>query len=179
MFKAKVIGALALSVLTGLGAIGVNAASAETIPASTGNQAIHASQRFATYSDSETSGVMSRKDEKGNVWCSADDGATWISETEFNNANPTPVYEWWTYDDYKAWLEQEKTTLQKLADDKAEVETSEGKFVWTQEMTNQIIAEYEQTLKDIKNGLLVSKSVNGDSEGMASYNPNNIVATHD
>lgn len=66
-----------------------------------------------------------------------------------------------------------------MADEKAEVETSEGKFVWTQEMTNKTIAEYEQTLKEIRNGLLVSKSVAGDQEGIASYNPKDIVKTRD
>ena len=39
-------------------------------------------------------------------------------------------------------------------------------------MTDQYIAEYEQTLEDIKNGLLVSKSVNGDDECMTTFNPN-------
>ena len=41
---------------------------------------------------------------------------------------------------------------------------------WTQEMTDQSVAEYEQTLKDIKNGLLVSKSVDGDTECMITFN---------
>ena len=58
-------------------------------------------------------------------------------------------------------------------------ETSEGSFEWTQEMTDQYIAEYEQTLEDIKNGLLVSKSVNGDDECMTTFNPNWVGRTTD
>jgi len=69
--------------------------------------------------------------------------------------------------------------MQKMADEKAVVETSEGTVVWTQEMTDEIVAENEQTLEDIKNGVLVSKSVDGDSEGMASYNPNDIATIGD
>lgn len=47
---------------------------------------------------------------------------------------------------------QEKKTLQEMADEHAMAETSEGSFEWTQEMTDQYIAEYEQTLEDIKMG---------------------------
>lgn len=101
------------------------------------------------------------------------------SRYEFNQAHPLPVYEWWTYDGYKAWLEQEKIMLQEMANEKAFIETSEGKFVWTQEMTNQFITEYEQMLKEIKNGLLVSKSADGNTDCMASYNPKDIVSIHD
>ena len=59
------------------------------------------------------------------------------------------------------------------------VETSEGSFEWTLEMTDQSIAEYEHTLKDIKNGLLVSKSVDGDTECMTTFNPNWVGSTTD
>ncbi len=59
------------------------------------------------------------------------------------------------------------------------METSEGTVVWTQEMTDEIVVENEQTLEDIKNGVLVSKSVDGDREGMASYNPNDIATISD
>ena len=75
--------------------------------------------------------------------------------------------------------EQEKKNLQEMADDHTMVETSEGSFEWTQEMTDQSIAEYEQTLKDIKNGLLVSKSVDGDTECMTTFNPNWVGSTTD
>ncbi len=95
-----------------------------------------------------------------------------MSEEDYDNSHPAINYEWWTYDEYKEWLEQEKKTLQEMADEHAMAETSEGSFEWTQEMTDQCIAEYEQTLEDIKNGLLVSKSVDGDAECMTTFNPN-------
>ena len=79
----------------------------------------------------------------------------------------------------KLMPEQEKKNLQEMADDHTMVETSEGSFEWTQEMTDQSIAEYEQTLKDIKNGLLVSKSVDGDTECMTTFNPNWVGSTTD
>ena len=46
-------------------------------------------------------------------------------------------------------------------------------------LDNAHIAEYEQTLEDIKNGLLVSKSVNGDDECMTTFNPNWVGSTTD
>ena len=83
------------------------------------------------------------------------------------------------YDEYKEWLELEKKNLQEMADEHTMVETSEGRFEWTQEMTDQCIAEYEQTLNDIKNGLLVSKSVDGDTECMTTFSPNWVSTTAD
>ena len=102
-----------------------------------------------------------------------------MSEEDYESSHPTINYDWWTYDEYKEWLELEKKNLQEMADEHTMVETSEGRFEWTQEMTDQYIAEYEQTLEDIKNGLLVSKSVNGDDECMTTFNPNWVGSTTD
>lgn len=79
----------------------------------------------------------------------------------------------------KVWLEQEKKTLQEMADEHTRVETSEGTFLWTQELTDQYIDEYEQTLKDIKKGLLVSKSVDGDTECMTTFHSDWVGSTAD
>lgn len=177
MFKEKVIGALALTVLMGLGVVGVNAAASTPTPVVLAQQPAQISPNYATYSDGENSGVMSYDDADGDTWYSEDNGATWLTETQFSQKHPTPVYEWWTYDEYKAWLAKEKETLQEMADTSAEIETSAGKYVWTQELTDETIAQYEKILEDIKNGWLISKSVNGDTNGMASYHPNDIATT--
>ena len=164
MHKVNVMGAFALAALTGLSAIGISAANVKSV---------------GITADSNSDGVMSYEDGNGNIWCSENNGKSWISESEYEKGNPTPAMEWWTYEEYKSWLEQEKAQLQNMADEKAIVETSEGSAVWTQEMTDRIVAEHEQTLNDMKNGLRVSKSVNGDSEGMASYYPNDIATSCD
>ena len=36
--------------------------------------------------------------------------------------------------------------------------TSQGEFVWTQEMVDETIAEYEKMLQDIKDGMMYSKN---------------------
>lgn len=139
-----------------------------------------AQQKTVVSTTDDSDGVMSYKDkESGKTFVSEDNGASWMSEEDYNNSHPAINYEWWTYDEYKEWLEQEKKTLQEMADEHAMAETSEGSFEWTQEMTDQYIAEYEQTLEDIKNGLLVSKSVNGDDECMTTFNPNWVGSTTD
>lgn len=171
MVKAKMIWALPLTALMGLGTIGQMNVFAEACAM---NEPLKSAQQQVFTSKNDSSdGVMSYIDkESGKTFVSEDNGTTWISEEEYEKSHPTINYEWWTYDEYKAWLEQEKKTLQQMADEKTKVETSTSSFVWTKEMTNQCIAEYEQTLKDIKNGLLVSKSVNGDTESMTTFNSN-------
>ena len=164
MFKAKWLGAFAVTAFVGGSVVSVAAANAQSVE---------------TIIDTESDGVMSYTDGNGNIWCSENNGETWVSESDYEKENPVSDIEWWTYDEYKAWAEQEKAEMQKMADEKAVVETSEGTVVWTKEMTDEIVAENEQILEDIKNGVLVSKSVDGDGEGMASYNPNDIVTIGD
>lgn len=169
MVKAK-MGVLALTALMGLGAVshinGFTEAHGVNVPATNSTQ-----QKTVVSTTDHSDGVMSYRDKgSGKNFVSEDNGETWVSEEDYDNSHPAIDYEWWTYDGYKEWLEQEKKTLQEMADDHTMVETSEGSFEWTQEMTDQSVAEYEQTLKDIKNGLLVSKSVDGDTECMTTFN---------
>ena len=164
MFKAKWLGVLAVTAIVGGSVVSVAAANAKSVE---------------TIVDTESDGVMSYTDDNGNIWCSENNGETWMSASDYEKENTVSAIEWWTYDEYKAWAEQEKADMQKMADEKAVVETSEGTVVWTQEMTDEIVAENEQILEDIKNGLLVSKSADGDSKGMASYNPNDIATICD
>lgn len=179
MLKTKMMGALALTALMELGAIGpVNAfAEAHALNAPVANSA---QQKTVVSTTDNSDGVISYKDKaSGKNFVSEDNGATWVSEEDYESSHPTINYDWWTYDEYKEWLELEKKNLQEMADEHTMVETSEGRFEWTQEMTDQCIAEYEQTLNDIKNGLLVSKSVDGDAECMTTFNPNWVSTTAD
>lgn len=120
--------------------------------------------------------VVCYSDESGKIKISTDDGKTWMSEEEFKKAYPTPEVVWWTYDEYKTWLEQEKIDLQNIIGEKAWNPT-DGWFVWTQEKVDEAIKQYEKILKDIKDGIKVSKIVNGSDEVMMSYNPGEIDIT--
>ncbi len=63
---------------------------------------------------------------------------------------------WWTADEYEKWLEQEKKDLQECLGYKAWT-SSKGWFVWTQDLIDEAIAQYEDVLDDIKAGAKVSK----------------------
>ncbi|MOA56927.1 hypothetical protein D3C78_1810110 [compost metagenome] len=76
--------------------------------------------------------------------------------------------EWWSYEEYKAWLENEKKELSQIIGDKGWNPT-EGWYTWTQEKVDEAIARYEETLEDIKNGVLLSKSLDGNSDVVLSF----------
>ena len=112
----------------------------------------------------------------GLTWYSLDGGITYEAMTadEFT-ANLTSLdIEWWTYEEYREWLENEKAALQGLIGERAWT-SGRGEFVWTQEMVDETVAAYERALEAIKNGTLYSKTVNGGTDGIViSINPANI-----
>lgn len=83
--------------------------------------------------------------------------------------------EWWTYEEYAEWLENEKVELQNMIGERGWT-GGRGEFVWTQEIVDETIAMYEGILENIKNGMLYSKTIDGEGDlfGMMSYDPENI-----
>ena len=116
----------------------------------------------------------------GKTYYSLDGGETWeaLTDEEFEQRYPTPKVEWWTYEEYKEWLEQEKETLQSLIGEKAWT-GGKGWFTWTQEDVDETIALYEEILEEIKNGVKVSKSVDGDPDVMLSMGIGELEQTSD
>ena len=116
----------------------------------------------------------------GKTYYSFDDGKTFqpLTDAEFEALYPTPDIEWWTYDEYKAWLDNEKVQLQSLLGETAWT-GNDGSFVWTQEKIDETIALYESILKDIQNGMMVSKNVDGQDDVMVSYQPADVVTSTD
>ncbi len=120
--------------------------------------------------------LMSYVDPKdGETYYSFDGGKTFeaMTDEEFERRFPTPNVEWWTYEEYAAWLEQEKANLQSMLGETGST-GGRGEFVWTQEIIDETIAMYEGILQDIKEGMMYSKSVDGDENVMMSYNPADI-----
>ena len=94
-----------------------------------------------------------------------------------------PNVEWWTYDEYKEWLEKEKVQLQDMIGEWGWT-SGRGEFVWTQEIVDEAIAMYENVLENIKNGMLYSKTIYGDdglfgTSYVMSYNPADIETTYE
>ena len=116
----------------------------------------------------------------GKTYYSFDGGKTFepLTDAEFEARFPTTNVEWWTYDEYKAWLENEKVQLQGLLGEEAWT-SSDGSFIWTQEKIDETIALYESILEDIQNGVMYSKAVDGQDDVMVSYNPADISTSAD
>ncbi len=125
-----------------------------------------------SYSTENKDSLLSYTDENGVTYYSWDEGKTWtpMTEEEFAAAYPDPDVEWWTAEEYAAWLENEKEGLQDMVGSRGWT-SSTGWFTWTQEMVAETIAEYEEVLAMIENGYLVSKSVDGDENTMLVMNP--------
>ena len=64
--------------------------------------------------------------------------------------------QWWTAEEYAAWLEQEKKDLQDCLGQRAWT-NSDGWFTWTQEKIDETIKMYEQVLAEINSGMKISK----------------------
>lgn len=135
-----------------------------------------ADQRMNATSDTtyEESTLMSYVDPAdGRTYYSFDGGKTFdpLTDAEFEARFPTPDVVWWTYDEYKAWLDNEKVELQSL------LGQTSGDYTWTQQKIDETIALYESILKDIQNGVLYSKTVDGSDDVMLSMNPADIAQT--
>ena len=135
-----------------------------------------ADRRMNAASDTtyEESTLMSYVDPAdGRTYYSFDGGKTFepLTDTEFEARFPTPDVVWWTYDEYKAWLDNEKVELQSL------LGQTSGDYTWTQQKIDETIALYESILKDIQNGVLYSKTVDGSDDVMLSMNPADIAQT--
>ena len=106
--------------------------------------------------------IMSKGGENGEKLYSADDGKTWMTEeryhAEYGSWGDDWQVEWWTYEDYKAWLEEEKVVLQSMIGEQG-YNGTDGWFTWDQKKVDETIALYESILEDIKNGALHSKTI--------------------
>lgn len=106
----------------------------------------------------------------GSVTFSADGGSSWLSEAELNQASPS--VEWWTYDGFKEWMETEIKNLNAIAGDGVPDYYDENGALkdYSKEDVEEISATYQATLNEIKEGIQISKSVDGTNEiAMASF----------
>lgn len=158
--------------LAGALVVGTTTAFATSAPASTEELDRQMNQE-ASHTISEEETMMSYVDpDDGKTYYSFDNGKTFtpLTDAEYEQLYPTQDIEWWTYDEYKAWLDNEKVQLQSMLGERGSVNGGE-EFVWTQEKIDETIALYEETLQDIKNGMVYSKTVDGQDDMLVVYNP--------
>ena len=128
--------------------------------------------------------ILSKGGENGETLYSVDNGKSWMSEerfhAEYDSWGDDWQVEWWTYEDYKAWLEEEKAVLQSMIGEQG-YNGTDGWFTWDQKKVDEAIALYESILEDIKNGALHSKTIidkNGnevEDVALGSDGPMNMV----
>lgn len=110
----------------------------------------------------DSSVIMMPGGEDGAKLYSVDGGITWLDEesyhTQYGSWGDGWTVEWWTYEEYKVWLEQEKMSLQETIGSKGWT-PSTGWFTWDQKMVDETIAMYEGILEEIRNGALYSKRI--------------------
>ena len=162
-------GILACMLVIGTTTVFVTNAAASSNSSTLNNNSLN-----KTYPETEIGTVISTKDSSGKVRISTDNGEIWMNEEEYEKSFPSP--EWWTYDEYKEWIENEKIQLQDTIGDKAWNPT-DGWYVMNQEKIDGTIQMYESILDDIKHGMKVSKPADGSDQVMLSYSPSDIATT--
>lgn len=163
IMKIKKTSLMALLIAVAL-VVGVGAAFATSAQALSSAEHVNNQKNESVISDVI---MLSTLDANGNMKYTADGGKTYFDEDEFRRQYPVSDVEWWTYEEYKAWLDHEKVALQGMIGEKGWT-GGRGEFVWTQEIVDESIAQYEKILEDIQNGLKVSKTVNGSEDMMLS-----------
>lgn len=125
-----------------------------------------------TYWETDTGDLYTLVDgETGQVYYRDEEGTLWKELTPelAEKLFPPHTIEWWTADEYSEWLENEKKELESVIGTRAWTQ-SDGWFTWTREKVDETIAMYEQTLQDIRNGLLISKTIDGSADVVLAQN---------
>lgn len=97
-----------------------------------------------------------------------------MDEEEYQRKYPKLEVDWWTYDEYKAFVDERKKSLPNLIGAPRGYYDKNGVLhegVWTQEKVDKALARYEQILEDIKNGARYFKPIvkGNESFGMGGY----------
>ena len=105
------------------------------------------------------------------------DGENWVAEADYEKNNPTPDVEWWTAAEYEKWIAEQKKELEALIGTGDGWYDGQGVFhEWTRESVEATIAEYQETLESIKNGVLYSKD-NGEGDTYSMIPPSEDVVS--
>ena len=105
------------------------------------------------------------------------DGENWVAEADYEKNNPTPDVEWWTAEEYEKWIAEQKKELEALIGTGDGWYDGQGVFYeWTRESVDATIAEYQETLESIKNGVLYSKD-NGEGDTYSMIPPSEDVVS--
>lgn len=123
----------------------------------------------------------------GQSWVYRD--GSWSTEQEYQPAHPNgdSSCEFWNVDEFAAWVEQQRTENQKLADSsdmsfyyKPAGKNSDGAFrAWTQDDVNAQYAQWQEQLKQMEQGYQYTKPIILDNGAFlaGTFEPNPESAT--
>ena len=96
------------------------------------------------------------------------DGKNWISEEVYEKNNAAPNVQWWTAEEYEVWMNEQRNEMEALIGTGDGWYDGQGLFhEFTQESVDAMMSDYEETLENIKKGVLYSKdSGDGDTYSM-------------
>lgn len=96
------------------------------------------------------------------------DGKNWISEEVYEKNNAAPNVQWWTAEEYEVWMNEQRNEMEALIGTGDGWYDGQGVFhEFTQESVDAMMSDYEETLENIKKGVLYSKnSGDGDTYSM-------------
>lgn len=105
------------------------------------------------------------------------DGKNWISEADYEKSNAAPDVQWWTAEEYEAWMNEQKNEMESLIGTGDGWYDGQGVFhEFTQESVDAMMSDYKETLENIKKGVLYSKD-NGDGDTYSMISPTEDVVS--
>ena len=106
------------------------------------------------------------------------DGKNWISEADYEKSNAAPDVQWWTAEEYEAWMNEQKNEMEALIGTGVGWYDGQGVFhEFTQESVDAMINDYKETLENIKKGVLYSKD-SGDGDTYSMIPPTEDVVSY-
>ena len=83
------------------------------------------------------------------------DGKNWVDEADYEKNNAAPDVQWWTADEYEAWMNEHKKEMESLIGTGDGWYDGQGVFhEFTQESVDAMMDSYKETLESIKKGVL-------------------------
>lgn len=132
--------------------------------------------KVSTYETGNTSGkdILYQDTDGGQI---SVDGKNWVDEADYEKNNTVPDVQWWTADEYEAWMNEQKKEMESLIGTGDGWYDGEGVFhEFTQESVVAMMDSYKGTLESIKKGVLYSKD-NGDGDTYSMIPPTEDVVS--
>ena len=105
------------------------------------------------------------------------DGKNWVAEADYEKNNAAPDVQWWTAEEYEAWMNEQKNEMEALIGTGDGWYDGQGVFhEFTQESVDAMMDSYKETLESIKKGVLYSKD-DGDGDTYSMIPPTEDVVS--